>query len=719
MPKTDAYWAFLSYSHRDHRWAAWLHRALETYRVPPALVGRDSPYGPIPERLRPIFRDREELAASSALGERLTEALDRSRFLIVLCSCEAAASRWTNEEILAFKRRHSADRIFAAIVGGEPFASGMDGREAEECLPPALRFELAADGTISDRPAEPLAADFRPRGDGKRMAFLKLVAGMLGVGLDDLVQRDQLRRTRRMAWLTAASLAGMGITSTLAVMAVQARDQASYQREQADGLIEFMLTDLRRRLEPAGRLDLLDGVGKKALTYYEGQDERDLSSEALGRQARARLLVGEVANLRGDLPQAQSAYRLAARTTAEQLRRHPDDADRLFDHAQSEFWVGYLAYQQADYATARQHMERYLALAERMMAVAPNDPRSLTELGYARSNIGSVAMKQGRYDEACSAFEAGFPIADRLMRNAKDRRQAMIDAAQWRGWSATCEHERGQLDKAIAARKAELRLYDQLLATDPNDARVLLSRIVALTEQVRIPLSQGRRDVAANAEAIAIGRRLVAQDPSNIDPLDMLVGAMLTEGLRRSYTGDHRGALAIYDEALARGRAMSGPTATAEARYRLGTRVLVALADAQRRAGQAASARQTAQAAIAQLLPPGQSPTKLDNDRFASWLRATAIALPPSNQAAWRQVARHVEARPDVGASVEISGFHALALARSGQRDRADAQIARLHARGVRPPMIEDLWRAQAPAVARLLPPVRPDERPRSAQRKG
>lgn len=35
-----AYWAFISYSHADDAWGRWLHRALESYRIPRALVGQ-------------------------------------------------------------------------------------------------------------------------------------------------------------------------------------------------------------------------------------------------------------------------------------------------------------------------------------------------------------------------------------------------------------------------------------------------------------------------------------------------------------------------------------------------------------------------------------------------------------------------------------------------------------------------------------------------------
>ena len=93
------YRAFISYSHADEEWAKWLHRALETYKLPKRLVGQDTPYGPVPERLTPIFRDRDELATATSLGETLTAALEQSACQLVICSRKSARSRWVNEEI--------------------------------------------------------------------------------------------------------------------------------------------------------------------------------------------------------------------------------------------------------------------------------------------------------------------------------------------------------------------------------------------------------------------------------------------------------------------------------------------------------------------------------------------------------------------------------------------------------------------------------------------
>jgi hypothetical protein len=93
------YRAFISYSHSDERWAKWLHKALETYSVPKRLVGTETAYGPVPARLAPVFRDRDELATATNLGETLTRALEQSAFQIVICSPAAAKSRWVGEEI--------------------------------------------------------------------------------------------------------------------------------------------------------------------------------------------------------------------------------------------------------------------------------------------------------------------------------------------------------------------------------------------------------------------------------------------------------------------------------------------------------------------------------------------------------------------------------------------------------------------------------------------
>lgn len=84
-------------------------------------------------------------------------------------------------------------------------------------------------------PAEPVAADLRPGRDGRRVSLLKLAAGMLGVGLDELIHRDAQRRHNRLLGLTGLALAGAAAMGALAFVAVAERNEARAQRAQAEG----------------------------------------------------------------------------------------------------------------------------------------------------------------------------------------------------------------------------------------------------------------------------------------------------------------------------------------------------------------------------------------------------------------------------------------------------------------------------------------------------
>jgi len=185
------YRAFLSYSHRDAAWAKWLHRGLESYRIDKDLVGRETPHGPIPKTLRPVFRDREDFSAGHSLTAQTLAVLEASQFLIVICSPNAARSQYVNEEIGRFKGLGRAANVIPVIIDGRP------GDPQRECFPSAVRFKLDAWGALTGERDDPIAADARPHGDGKELAKQKVVAGLLGVGLDEILRRAERAKKRR------------------------------------------------------------------------------------------------------------------------------------------------------------------------------------------------------------------------------------------------------------------------------------------------------------------------------------------------------------------------------------------------------------------------------------------------------------------------------------------------------------------------------------------
>ena len=546
------YAAFLSYSHRDRQWAAWMHRALENYAVPRYLVGTPGPSGEVPRRLRPIFRDRDELPASADLGTHIEAALAVSNTLVVLCSPSAARSNWTNQEIATFKRLNPGRPILAAIIAGEPYASDIPGREDEECFPPALREKFDASGLPTGERAEPIAADFRSDADGRRLGKLKIVAGMLGVGLNDLVRRDIARRNRRLAWLAAGSLTGMTLTSALALFAFNQRAEAVRQREQADGLIEFMLTDLRKKLEPVGRLDVLDSVGERALGYYARQDLAGLDADALGRRARALQLVGEVANTRGNLDRALPLFRQAAATTAELLRRDPDNGQRLFDHSQSVFWVGYVAYLRGDYDTARQFFSQYRDYAARLFTLKGASDVWRAELGHAEINVGVVALDSGRPQEALDHFAAAQKVWALLREQVPQNREYAYQAAQNLAWESDARRKLGDYAAAQASRLEEIAIYQRLLAGDKADTQASQGLYVAWLRTAQLQLESGAPDRALDLANISLRgiKALEERDPSNSMWKEMAVKSANVRAEALMMTGKWRSADEVNSWAL-------------------------------------------------------------------------------------------------------------------------------------------------------------------------
>lgn len=251
----DQYLAFISYSHKDRKWGDWLHRSLERYRVPRKLVGKETRLGPVPGKIFPVFRDREELPTSSNLSDAIQDAVKRSRTLIVVCSPNSASSRWVDEEVLLFKRIHGEDNILAIIVDGEPNASDRPEDQARECFPPALRYRMGKSGRLTKTRTEPIAADVRDTADGRDDALLKLIAGVLAVNFNELKQRElaEARRRARRAQMIAASMAALAVIATgagwyawnksIEVLQAQAEAKRSWAQRTANNARDALLRD--------------------------------------------------------------------------------------------------------------------------------------------------------------------------------------------------------------------------------------------------------------------------------------------------------------------------------------------------------------------------------------------------------------------------------------------------------------------------------------------
>ncbi len=524
------YWAFLSYSHRDQNWAAWLHRALESYRPPKNLVGTTTAHGAVPRRLAPVFRDREELASATDLGAILRQALADSVCQIVVCSPQAAKSHWVNEEILAFKRLGHEDRIFCLIVDGEPNATDLPGREHEECFPPALRYRLGADGAPGTIRTEPIAADARAGKDGRHNAKLKLIAGVLAVNYNLLRRRELHQRNRRLVAITCAAMAGMVLASGLAAYALIEQRAAERQAETARQTTNFMV-DLFRISDPSeARGNSV--TAREMLDKGAARIDHELATQPA---IRATLMdtVGSVYMGLGLYPQARRLLDAALTT-----RQSADAADPLalavlLQHR------GDLLTRQAQYEPAENAYREAIALR----TARPQDHENQTELAKSLHGLGVLLEQKGQYADAAPTLRQALSLQHQLYG------QTNAEIAGTLKDLARVMDKAGDLNGAIPVMRYVVAMQRQLrgAAPDPTLAEAINDLALLLEERGTYDESE-----KMYREALAMKRRVFGDNhPEVAMGLNNLAAALQDQG-------DLEHAETTYGEALAMQRDLLG-----------------------------------------------------------------------------------------------------------------------------------------------------------------
>ena len=486
-------------------------------------------------------------------------------------------------------------------------------------------------------------------------------------------------------------------------------NEARQQRVQAEGLIEFMLGDLRKKLQPVGRLDVLDAVGAQALAYYAAQDAGRLDADSLGRRARALHLIGEIAERRGSLDEALRVFQRAADSTAELMARAPRDGQRIFDHAQSVYWVGYMARQRGQVPDAEASFRKYQELAQQLTRLDPNKLDWRIETAYAAQNLGVVYLESSRSAQALKAF---VETRDAWAGIVEARPEHGFELANTWGWIAKAREALGEFDAALDAQRTKIDVLKKLPDADKN--RVVQRHLaIAASELARLQLALGRYPLAGRAGQDAVDKfeALVATDRANTEWLAQMTLARVILAEIQLALGERAAASASLDRVAAdtvRLRSTDG-TRNKWNITLLGSLLLHRLALAESPAPQ----RQDLEAYLATVKSAvsGGKPLDAEQTRIAS---AVELALgdllardaqPAAARGHWQAAAERLQATADGG---ELPSMTLLAQARLrlGAKAGARSLAQRIEVSPYRHPAYADL--RQRLAAAAGAAPVTP-----------
>ena len=429
--------------------------------------------------------------------------------------------------------------LYHVLAGAPPYAgAGADERARPRCARGRRRRSTHAPAGRAARPASPssprrwraspatatrrareLADDLRRFQTGQLVGAHRYTAAEL--------LRRWLRRHRGAVAVGAAALVAVAIISTIAIQRViasrdaaeQAREQEEAQRRDADrrkdraeGLMSYMLNDLRNQLDRLDRLDVLEGIATEVQKYDAefGSDEAD--DRTLVRRWELHQLIGDVLMRKGNIVGSEAAYRESMRIAELLVRRRPGpEAERMVADARAS--IGRALDTFGKYTEAAAELERAVAALEGLVGRA--DQKDTEEaLADALVALGASRMSLGNLDAAQRAYERS--------RDVSARGAAAGDADAFRHMGQAVirlggiTRRRGRHEAALAIFEDALGKVNAILAAHPDDFDALFGQGIVLNELGTTHFAAGQLPaaLARHREAVDAFSRVARVSPS-------------------------------------------------------------------------------------------------------------------------------------------------------------------------------------------------------------
>jgi tetratricopeptide (TPR) repeat protein len=508
-----AYTAFISYSHRDSQWARWVQRSLENYRVPKTLASELA----ISRKLGKVFRDREELSTGQNLGDHLTAALDNADNLIVICSPNSKASPWVAKEIEYFKALGRGDRIFCLLVEGG----------AESLADPLLT-------DVEGHPLEPLAADPRDEGDGKRLAKLKLISGILDTNLDQLAQRERARRQRLFA-----GYAGLANVFLIAVGAALYFEQER-QNEAAQKALERELgiqnvasmTEFVERTRQYYDKGALKFVSERFTDYLERFEDAELDSSQKVAKAKALRIVAEASYDLGAIEDSLLAHRQSRALLQQAVDESPENLDLAIELAFADFYLAVTYFYEGRNSEAEAPMNRYSEDISRLFELYPEHPVLLGESISAPTALLTLLVdgSQSMSAELQASIDTVQRAVDKAQGLAPNNAEIYYLSQGPMDYAAHAHMKSCEVLNALPYRERAVEYARKAVELDPRnrDYKTNLANALLALGDMQMGLSDPVKAIRNYLETHNLQTELLENDPSN----SYLVGRRITTKLQ-------------------------------------------------------------------------------------------------------------------------------------------------------------------------------------------
>lgn len=307
------------------------------------------------------------------------------------------------------------------------------------------------------------------------------------------------------------------LAATLGLFAKRAQQISEQHRTEAEGLMGYMLGEFIEKLRPIGRLDLLDGVSNKALSYLSTSKQDSDTQVTISQRAKALQVIAEVNIDRGNEDKAKEAISLSMEILKKEINKNHNDSESQKMLGTNYFWLGQLYLNKNNWKQAEENFNKYKILSKALVQQNPKQKDSWIELSHAHSSLGATLLKQGKLNEAAAEFTESKNIKEEYFEHEKQNHELAINLANTLSWLADTKVKMGLLNESMVLFKQEGEILRPLYSQAPKNGIWTHRLANALWHQAELNFLLGNSEESFKnlAEASALFEELINKDPTN------------------------------------------------------------------------------------------------------------------------------------------------------------------------------------------------------------